>query len=383
MVRRQLSSHSHHSGNSTCSSRSDASDVSHSTAPSVYSQKSLLKYSQDRSVIHHDRVGQVGESPCYQDLGYPRSSFSSVDIYASTLPSEEDLTHQQPFEVAATHHDVYASDATPSNPAEFAALFPSNRRLLIHHDDATSDGNMNLRVDTYLPSADGRRRKLTLFHLRMHDLKDRRFSLRRYCRESGREICSSNRKHAFTSSLMSTRSNIQQSLGTAFQQLRLSHEESSPSRNSGSRRDLGYESTKDQYHSRPGRGSHASKAPHSATNTIQLEFSNYAHVDVDSRGSKRSKRHEYEFWGTRYTWKRQVYRDGGFEEVSYHLISDKTSKSIAHITPEPLTAREALEEEELGSWVPPCTMRIIDESVFRGLTDVAELVHARCSPRPC
>ena len=74
----------------------------------------------------------------------------------------------------------------------------------------------------------------------------------------------------------------------------------------------------------------------------------------------------------KYTWKRQVYRDGDYEEVSYHLFRDKTTKSIAHITPEPLTTREAQEEEKMGSWVPPCIMRITDESVFRGLTDVAE-----------
>ena len=372
MVRRLLSSQSHHSGYSTSSSRSDASDNSHSTAPSVYSQKSLLKYGPDHAPINQDHHDHVGHSLCYGDYGYPRSSLDSVNTYDSTLSSEEELGHQQPFEVPVTGYEVYASDATPSNPAEFAALFPSDRKLLIHHDDATSDGNMNLRVDTYVSDSDGGRRKLTLFHLRMHDLKERRFSLRRYCRESGREICSSNRKHASTTSLMSARSNIHQPLGTAFQQPHLTHAEPVLDKNSSGRRDSVYDTANDQNHTHSLDGCHASKAASPPTNAIQLEFSNYAHVDVLRRGSKRSKGYDYEFWGTKYTWKRQVYQDDHFEEVSYHLISDKTSKSIAHITPEPLTTREAQEEEDLGSWVPPCTMRITDKRVFRSLTDVAE-----------
>ena len=263
MVRRQLSSDSHFSGNSTSSSHSHASDHSHSTAPSVYSQMSLMKYSQDRPATHNDPPGREG--------GSPWSSLSSVGTYTSTLPSEEDLTYQQPFDAPASGYDVYASDATPSNPAEFAVLFPSHRTLLIHHDNATSDGNMNLRIDTYVHGADGYRQKLTLFHLRMHDLKERRFSLRRYCRESGREVCSSNRKYASTTSPVSARSTIQQSLGTAFQQLRLTHEEPVSAQKHGVRRDMAHEPSEDQYYPRAARPCHSSREPPSPTNTIQLD----------------------------------------------------------------------------------------------------------------
>lgn len=328
-----------------------------------------MQYSQDHPATDDDQSGHRGMSFYHEHLESPRSSLSSVGTYTSTLPSEEYLTYQQPFEVLASGYRVYGSDATPSSPAEFAALFPSNRTLLIRHDDATSDGNMNLRIDTYVHGLDSHQRKLTLFHLRMHDLKDRRFSLRRYCRDSGREVCSSNRKYASTTSHVSARSNIQQSLGTAFQQFRLTHEASVPAPKRGVRMDVVHDSSEDHCRPRTAGAFHSHKAPPSPTNTIQLDFSNYAHVDIDKRGSKR---HEHELWGMKYTWKRQMDRHGDFEEVSYHLIRDKTSKSIAHITPKPLTTEEAQEEEESGGWVPPCTMRITDESVFRGLTDVAE-----------
>ncbi len=317
MTRRLLSRQSRHGGSSTGSSRSDASDNTHSTAPSIYSGTSLLKYSHDRPGIYYGQLARVEEPLDYEDFGGSRASSGSVNTYASTTPSEADRQHQPEFEVPLAEYDIYPSEGIPSTPANFAHLFPSDRRLLIHHDDATSDGNMNLRVDTEVSDSDGRPRKLILFHLRMMDLRDRRFSLRRYCRESGREVCNSTRKDARTSPVPSARS-------------------ASP------------------------------------TDTVQLEFSNYAHVNVNKRGSKRSKRYELEYWGTKYEWKRQVYRDGHSEEVSYHLINDKTSKSIAHITPEPLTAREAQEEEDFGGWVPPCSMRITDTSVFRSLTDVAE-----------
>jgi hypothetical protein len=372
MVRRQLSHHSRYSGSSRSSSHSDDSDNTHSMAPSTNSERSLLKYYHDRSYMYYDRTENQEKSLDLQTIGSPRSSFDSVDTYASTVPSQEDLTHEPGFQVHVDRHEVYASDATPSTPANFAELFPSSRRLFIHHDDSTSDGNMNLRVDTEITGSGGRRRKVILFHLRMHDLKDRRFSLRRHGRESGREICSSARKYAAPAPIASTRSNIQQSLGQAFQQLRLTNEASVTSLTSTRRRDPGYGTNEDEAYQEAPAVCRSPKAPQSPTNTTHLEFSNYAHIEVNQRGSKRSKRYEYEFWGVKYEWKRQIYREGPFEEISYHLINEKTSKSIAHITPEVLTAREAQEEEDLGSWVPPCTMRITDRSVFRGLTDVAE-----------
>jgi hypothetical protein len=374
MARRRLSGRSHESGSSTSSSRSDASANSYSSALTTCSGTSAWNNSERQPSMYEPNSHYV-EEPLNYDCPTncsPRSSTDSVYTYASTVYSEEDLLHQPEFEVPLTRHDVYASDATPSTPADFAALFPSSRRLLIQHDDSTSDGNMNLRVDTEITTSDGRRRKLILFHLRMQDLRDRRFSLRRYCRESGREICSSNRTHATTPCLMTARSNIQHSIGHTIQRLRLSNDSATLNRRFGVRQDSGYDSMEDENRSVAPAKQPSIMAPHSSTNTIQLEFSNYAHVNVSRQGAKRPKRYEFEFWGTKYEWKRQVYRAGDNPKVSFHLINQRTSNPIAHITPDSLTIEQMEEEEEMGSWIPPCTLQITDKRVFRGLTDVAE-----------
>ncbi len=90
--------------------------------------------------------------------------------------------------------DAHTLEAMASTPRNFATYFPSADRVTICHDDSTLDGNMNLRLDTTIHTQSGERRQLTLFHLRMRDLKTRDFSLRRYCRDSGREVCHSKRR---------------------------------------------------------------------------------------------------------------------------------------------------------------------------------------------
>ncbi len=372
MVRRQLSCHSRFSGSSTNSLHSDASTKTHSTARSTCSQNSLLKYHHDHSVIHRDHPARAEEPLDYDDYGSSCSSLASVDTYSSTLDTEEDLAHHSKFEVPVTRHAVYASDAIASTPADFAKFFSSNRTFHIQHDDATSDGNMNLRLDTEIVDSHGHPRKLILFHLRMRDLKNRRFSLRRYCRDSGQQICSSSRKSSPMPMLMPVKSHTQQSLGHPFQQLRLHHTESASHPRHSSEQEPWQYSVPSQYCTPSKAELHSPEMIASASNTVQLEFANYAHVSLSKQGSKRSKRYEYEFWGTKYGWRRQIYQHGHTQQVSYHLISDKTSKSIAHITPKSLTAREALEEEDFGGWVPPCTMQITDRRIFQRLTDVAE-----------
>lgn len=368
MVRRQLSCRSHFTGSSTDSLRSDASPKIHSTARPICSEKSLLKYH------HHHHYSARAEEPLdYDDYGSSCSSSSSasVDTYASTLDSE-DVAHHPKFEAPVTRYAVYASDAVASTPADFATFFTSNRTFHIQHDDATSDGNMNLRVDTEVVDSHGRPRKLILFHLRMRDLKGRRFSLRRYCRDSGRQICTSSRKFSPMPVRMPAKSQLQQSLGHAFQQPRPNHSGSVSHPNASSQQEPGQLSIASQYYTPSKAECRSLEMAASTTNMVHLEFANSAHINLNKQGLKRSKRYEYEFWGTKYTWRRQIYQHGRTEEVSYHLISDKTSKSIAHITPKSLTARETQEEEDFGGWVPPCTMQITDRRVFQSLTDVAE-----------
>jgi hypothetical protein len=371
MTRQQLSRSGRHRGSSTSSSHSLATTNARSnTAPAGDSERSLFKYHQKRPGVNQHHLGHVEHPYDIDDFRTPRSSVRSASIYDSSVLSDEDLGHISEFEIPNGSHAVYASDAIPSTPAEFAEFFPSNRRLLINHDDTTSDGNMNLRVDTEIFEAGGRSRKLTLFHLQMHDLKDRDFSLRRHCRESRRQVCSSSSRHLPSLSFAPKSSYVQPSFDLASQQLRLFPSRSVSSNNSNSNE----ASSRDLVRADSPSATAlclSNKQP-SFRKTIQLDFANYAQIDVNKIATKRSDGYGFEFWGTKYEWRCQTYQFGSIEEVSYHLLSDKTSKSIAHITPTALTAREAQEEEAFGGWVPPCTMRITDSSGFRSLTEIAE-----------
>jgi hypothetical protein len=364
MVRRELSSHPHHSGSRATTSPSDGSENALHVAPSSYGERSLSNYRQDRSMSRYIHPAHRKAPLVSGDLGSSRSSSGLINTYASTT--------QPGFDLPATGHAVYPSNGLPSTPIDFARLFTPNRKLLIHHDDSTSDGNMNLRVDTEVRDSHGRSRKVILFHLRMHDLKGRRFSLRRYCRGSGQQICSSSRNHSPTPILTSASPNPKQLLGHASHQPRLHHAGTLSHHKSISGQDSARDSIRKLHQSPLKAEVSSSETDRSNPDTIQLSFSDRSHIEFRKRGLKRSKRYEYELWGTKYQWRRQIYHRGHLQEVSYHLINIETSKSIAHITPETLTAREAQEEEDFGGWVPPCTMQITDRRLFRSLNDVSE-----------
>jgi len=197
------------SSSSNYSDSSDHSRTSRSTAPTVYSVRK-----QYETVLGH-RKQHSGDS----GLEDPRDS---TETYASTIPSEEDIVEASEYEVPDYRHERFSPTAVPATPPDFAELFPSSRRLLIGHDDTTIDGNMNLRVDTAVSTVEGRKRDVTLFHLRMQDLKNRQFSLRRYCRDSGREVCHSSRK--YTEPSTQKRPGFQRSLSSALSTLRLKSE---------------------------------------------------------------------------------------------------------------------------------------------------------------
>jgi hypothetical protein len=109
-----------------------------------------------------------------------------------------------------------------------------------------------------------------------------------------------------------------------------------------------------------------------STNMIKLEFGNYAHVEIKRRGAGSQRRYCFEYWGHNYTWKRQVRREGEFEEVSYHLLRDDKVSALAYIVPAPLTTEQFRDEELRGGWIPPCSMWICDEKIISGSPDVAE-----------
>jgi hypothetical protein len=357
------------------SDSSDHSHHSHSTAPSSYysptspvSRPSLARYRYESAAARFGGYTEDVSPSCSFD---PRGS---SETYASTIPSYEDLHGDSAADLSDYADEYIQCDATPSTSAEFAELFPSTRRLKLRHDDTTLDGNMNLRVDTDASVGSGQRRDVTLFHLRMKDLLKREFSLRRYCRDSGREVCHSFRKQASSQPTPQKRPGLQRSMSSAFASFRGKQEPKSPA--GLKRADSGYESLygdgDDDMDAKLSQNSNQRPASQ-PTSKITLEFSNYAHVDVKRRGAKASKRYDFDYWGTNYFWRRVIKKDGETREVSYHLVNGNTTQTVAHIVPEPMTPGQIEEEAAKGGWIPPCSMWISDDEILNGgLTDVAE-----------
>ena len=352
---------------STSSNYSDGSHYSASTAPTVHSVQRPIQQGEapgGNDFWHKSKIS-------HEDCSNPTSS---TETYASTISSSEEIYNELgPFDASNGRFEIAPPTALASSPREFAEYFPSTHKLSIKHDDSTIDGNMNLRIDTEAQMLDGPNVDLTLFHLRMHDLKRRRFSLRRYCRDSGREICTSSRK--YTKPSVVRKPDLPQSMSNALSSLRSRSDTKTATLKGLRRHDSGYgslpeeeskEMTVQQRSNLP-----SSKEP-TATNTTQLEFSNYTHLEIKRRGSKIAKKYEFDYWGTKYAWKRIAVKSGNYSEVSYHLVNTKTSASYAHIVPVPLTNGELQQEEAKGGWVPPCSMWISDEKTFDKQSDVAE-----------
>ncbi|OQE38939.1 hypothetical protein PENCOP_c007G00161 [Penicillium coprophilum] len=323
-------------------------------------------------------------------------SRSSTSTYASTTNSTAELDPEpQSAEPVSPHEgrycvnerqEFYPLEAIPSTPSSFAPLFPSSRRLLIRHDDATIDGNMNLRVDTPVHLRDGSQRDVILFHLRMYDLFSRKFSFRRYCRDSGREVCHSARREvvpaqerrpalrpSWSSVLAGFRPGSSgghcppngelkrqdSGLGAGY-----AHGNGPAAREEvvkGMTEEVELEEEKEGQCALPILGE-----------TVLLEFSNYAHVELRRKGPGSTKKYEFEYWSTKYQWRREVRKEGDLHEVSYYLVDTRTSKTIAHLVPDTLAPLEVVEEESKGGWVPPSSLWISDPEVYKTMPDVAE-----------
>jgi len=365
--------------------RTSDSERSYQTAATTYSDQSHVKRP---SIRHHETCnGRIERPPVHyfpekEPFASPGASNTSVDTYASTVPSEEalieDLDHFHLPEYTAQHYDT----AIPATPSDFSELFPSHRRLAIRHDDSTLDGNLNLRIDTEV-HASGRRCDMTLFHLRMHDLKERQFSLRRYCRDSGREVCHSLLKSAKPKAVPEKRPGFQRSLSNALNNFLPKSPESKQSAMSSLKlNDSGYGSMHsgdfdDDDEDLPPITDESKTQQPQMTHTMKLEFSNYAQLDVTRAGAKASKRYEFSYWGVSYSWKRIIQRrHDGVQQVSFHLVRAGSEEVLAYIIPISLSPSEAREEEAKGGWIAPCTMWIADERIVRSQKDVSDVVVA-------
>jgi hypothetical protein len=372
------------------SSSSTDSSTSKSTAATIHSDRLAPKPQESDWITepsHSYSYGpgvEVEVKPEYKYIE-PRAPRprSSASTYASTTNSTAALEPKPEPECPYVgrycvneRQEFYPLDALPSTPSSFASLFPSSRRLLIRHDDATIDGNMNLRVDTPVHLRDGSQRDITLFHLRMYDLFSRKFSFRRYCRDSGREVCHSARKEVVPAH--ERRPANRMSWSSVFAGLRPGSAGGHCGPNAElKRQDSGFADREEDeegggYEEVDAAGRRPCAAMPVLGETILLEFSNYAHVELRRKGAGTAKRYEFEYWSTKYQWRREVRREGDLQEVSYFLVESRTSKTVAHLVPDTLAPLEVLEEESKGGWVPPCSLWISDPGVYKKMPDIAE-----------
>ena len=348
------------------SGRSTSSYSSTSTAPT--SVHSASKPAQSPRAARH-----APKKPSEDILPHPAaySGNSSTDTFDSTLESDDESSDDEYREHARIpplpvyRKAILGPTVQPTNYRVFPELFPSLDRMLIRHDEFTSDGNMNLRVDTQLPHRP--QRMVQLFHLRMYDLDDRVFSLRRYCRDSGREVCRTRREYSASSSegrqaLQRSVSSVFKSLGarphfrrqgsssTLFS-LRSSHSDKRPDSSLSTRSGKNDDSFSASRSSR--RDPKCRELP---TNTIKLMFTNYASVQVLRRGGGPApKRYDFEWWGRRYSWRRSY--NENLNTTSFHLVCDgRNDFFLANIVPEPRSPSELESDEVDGGWMPPCTM---------------------------
>lgn len=372
------------SDSSNGSHHSDESQESESTAPtSLYdSPRPSLQYSRPEAGSY-DFSQSYDLSPAA--MCYPRAS---TETYASTTASQEEFVEEpEPYDPdyqVSESPEVYHPNLLASTPSDFADYFPSTRRLYIRHDDTTYDGNMNLRVDTRAGTT-SHPVDIRLFHMRMLDLKKREFSLRRYERSSGREVCHSSRKYAKPSH--EGKSNIQKSMSSAFSSIIGKPEfkrtnsglsmRSSKGRGMPRRQDSGYASYNDDDEVSSLSDKLKDTSLQVPTNTTKLEFSNYAQVEVKRRGGgKTSKRYEFEYWGHDYQWKRVIRRESETQEVTYHLYRDENGPVVAQMFPDIRSHAQIRADQAAGNWIPPMSMWICDQSVLNASSDVADVIVA-------
>ena len=296
----------------------------------------------------YEEPEEYGEEEYYTASDYPTSSFTSLSI------------------------DPHYGTPIPTTPQDFASYFPSQRRLTIAHDPSAAD-NMNLLVTTAVHSG-ARDIPMQLFYLRIHDIATRSISLRRYSRNSGREICRS----------LTQRPKFQRSMSAALAGVRRSTVKradswgsSKPAASTLVTHDLydnGYTTNSDdesEYSEPEIDNDDPIPAPKRAGSSIRLEFSTYAHVDLRRRGKGANKHWDFEYWGVPYSWKRAA--DGaGF---SYHLVPHGSTHAVAHVVPEVLTTAQARADAAEGAWVPKCSLWISDARLLKD-SDVADVIVA-------
>lgn len=355
-------------GSSTsASSTSTRSHETHHSSLSSHTQYTTnTSYSDKKPIVKHynnheaceifDEPKSIHDDPEID----PRASSETYD----STDSFQDESSKPPSLCPLMRSICYHPDAIATTPVEFGELFPSTRRLLIQHDDTTPDGNLNLRLDTELTISRGQKVKLTLFHLRMYDLAERQFSLRRYQRQSGREVCNSKRKY-LKPDTKSSPAPRKRPLSNALAKMNLKSLTGRPRPKTA--HEIEDEESGDDLDLFAAQAHVKATIP---TDSVRLEFSNYAQVELLRCERGDGKVYDFEYWGERYTWRRNVYQDESELVFSFELVNLASGTCVAHITPDRLSQRQSRREAAQGSWVPPCSMRITEKQITNDLGDV-------------
>ena len=307
-----------------------------------------------------------------------RSSFPWQTVTAAA--KSEELSKIVTFDSIEDGTSEFRLEATTADT--FKTFFPSKRMLQIFHENTTVDAHkrMNLRVVTEgLPLDDGRKTLFQLFHVQIFDVKQRKFSLRRYCRDSEWEICHTKREPIESMDMSASLDMFRDFLDWLD-----SNSSQVNSINSNllerPRKVENTMSTNQQTHHDSSSFEEENKGLSSKVttmsskrSTIRLEFSNHAEVYLTLlvEGSKRS--YEFANMGCVYTWKNVRRKVGGNIEVLFQLVRKGNVDSIAHILPKSKNRTPArIVADFTVPLVPPHNMWISDMSIVDDPTNIAE-----------
>ena len=304
----------------------------------------------------------------------------NASLFPNEQPTVPSSTRSPSDSMSESTQDALVDDPwmwriTPSTPKNFSRLFPSNETLSLHLDGRNYD-NMNLCVAT--STCGGTGPYVQLFCLKMDDIKKREFSLLRYHRNSGRKVCSTSRiyrKHVrkrtrFRRSISSSLSSIH-SLSSGRTRSTSSQKSSRCGSQSGADSEDFYSDSVPAYGSAV---LNRSSSPE-PTNQINMIFSNYTQVELSRKGAGKRKRYGFEYWGTRYQWKRTKKEGPSGTWLSYSLFQGFTQSSLAQIRVQPVAEKKEDAVNTIKESVPPARMRITDERMIRctsGGRDVPE-----------
>ena len=256
-----------------------------------------------------------------------------------------------------------------SNADNFSSLFPSCETLFLNHDQGVDDSHMTLSIAT--ATSQGLGPRVQLFYMKMNDLKKRDFSLRRYHRTSGREVCRTSRVFR---KIVRKRPRVRRSISNSVSSIhsmssgRGGLSGSQTSSQSGAESPSGWSdySVASNLNTNSKRPRRTSSSPE-PTNHIAIDFSDHTHVELSRTGIGRVRNYDFEYWGSKYRWRRtRRKRESLGTELRYSLRSPPQEQVLAHISIEESLESQQVPNKAKRDWIPQARMRITDKEISSG-----------------